>query len=376
MVAVLAAGGQYRPGWRPPNLPAYSLCLIATVCGVALATALWLPLDLVSAMAAWTAGVVLVFRCAAAGAVREWHRRGHGLRPALVIGAGQVAHEFANTVRRHPECGLRLCGVADRVPAGLGGGRAEVVIACGADDWPRELAGPDRPVQVWVALTSRCPPGLVPGGQGGEIGGVPIVPLRAGSYSGGRRRVKRAVDVLAGTALLAVLAPVLAALAALVRVRCGPPALFTQIRDAGEGRQLRILKLRTLPGHPDADTRWAVPQGCCGRLGRWLRRTHLDELPQLVNVVRGEMSLVGPRPERPYFTRQFAGRIPGYLDRQRMPAGITGWAQVHGLHGDTSIAERIRFDNAYIDYWSPWLDVRIMLRTLVPTPRRPHGGAR
>jgi lipopolysaccharide/colanic/teichoic acid biosynthesis glycosyltransferase len=109
------------------------------------------------------------------------------------------------------------------------------------------------------------------------------------------------------------------------------------------------------------------------RAGRLLRRTSLDELPQLWNVLRGDMSLVGPRPERPYFVAQFSQTLPGYADRHRMPAGLTGLAQVHGLRGDTSIADRARFDNHYIDSWSLWQDVGILLRTAVTLFR--HGGS-
>jgi len=132
-----------------------------------------------------------------------------------------------------------------------------------------------------------------------------------------------------------------------------------------------IWKLCTLAGHADPDTSWTVPARQSTRLCRCLRRTHLDELPQLVNVLRGEMSLVGPRPERPHFTERFGSDIPGYRDRTRMPAGMTGWAQVHGLHGDTSIADRARFDNRYIECWSLWLDLVILARTLGAMCRRP-----
>ena len=151
--------------------------------------------------------------------------------------------------------------------------------------------------------------------------------------------------------LLAVTAPLLLALAVAVRLRSGQTAVFRQARVTGRGRVAPIMKLRTLTAHDDHDTRW-TSAGHCSPLGRWLRATHLDELPQLVNVMRGEMSLVGPRPERPYFAERFSREIPRYEDRSRMLAGMTGWAQVNGLNGDTSIFERARFDNYYVEYWS------------------------
>ena len=112
------------------------------------------------------------------------------------------------------------------------------------------------------------------------------------------------------------------------------------------------------------DAQWSVAPGECSALSRWLRATHLDELPQLLNVVRGEMSLVGPRPERPFFTSRFAAVVPRYDDRHRARGGMTGWAQVHGLTGDTSISDRVRFDNHYIEHWSLWLDLVILARTI------------
>jgi lipopolysaccharide/colanic/teichoic acid biosynthesis glycosyltransferase len=185
------------------------------------------------------------------------------------------------------------------------------------------------------------------------------------------RRLKRALDLAIALPAFAVTLPVLAVLATAIWLDSGKAPLFRQVRVIGDGRQAVIWKLRTLTGHPDPDTSWTVPERHCTRLGRWLRVTHLDELPQLVNVLRGEMSVVGPRPERPHFAERFAREIPGYRDRTRMPAGMTGWAQVHGLHGDTSIIERARFDNQYIEHWSPWLDLVILARTFGALDGRP-----
>jgi lipopolysaccharide/colanic/teichoic acid biosynthesis glycosyltransferase len=161
---------------------------------------------------------------------------------------------------------------------------------------------------------------------------------------------------------LIVLAPVMLAVA--IADRLGSRVVFRQTRVTTSGRKITILKLRTIAGDQDADTAWAVDPNRYLRFGAFLRATHLDELPQLVNVVKGDMSLVGPRPERPLFAELFADQFGGYRDRHRMPAGVTGWAQVHGLHGDTSIEERARFDNQYIEYWSPWRDVVILACTL------------
>ena len=145
----------------------------------------------------------------------------------------------------------------------------------------------------------------------------------------------------------------------------GPgPLLYRQQRVGRDGLPLPVLKFRTLPPNSDGDVEWNVKNDSrIGPVGRFLRRTSVDEIPQLFNVLRGQMSIVGPRPERPHFFERFSDEISGYGDRQRVPVGITGWAQVHGLRGDTSISERARFDNYYIEHWSPWLDLVICART-------------
>jgi lipopolysaccharide/colanic/teichoic acid biosynthesis glycosyltransferase len=187
---------------------------------------------------------------------------------------------------------------------------------------------------------------------------------------------KRAVDIGAALAALAVTGPVLAAAAVAVRLRLPRPVLFRQVRVVGGGKLAEIVKLRTLGQYGDPETAWRVPDEKCGPLGRFLRITHIDELPQLASVLRGDMSLVGPRPERPHFSRRFSQDIPGYAARQRMPAGMTGWAQVHRLNGDTSITDRARFDNAYIEYWSFWLDLVILARTVTSVAAEAAGELR
>jgi len=183
-------------------------------------------------------------------------------------------------------------------------------------------------------------------------------PARAGRAG---LAAKRAIDILGALAGLAVFGLPMLALAACMRWQLGCPALFRQVRVTGHGRTAVVLKLRTL--RQGADHCWAPSPGQSTRLGWLLRASHLDELPQLVNVLRGDLSLVGPRPERPHFAARFAAEVPGYAGRTRMKAGLTGWAQVHGLNGDTSLADRAAADNSYIDNWSLRLDLVILART-------------
>lgn len=181
-------------------------------------------------------------------------------------------------------------------------------------------------------------------------------------------RRKRVLDASVAGAALLLLMPVLLVLALLCRVWHGPGVIFRQRRIGLGGQEFTILKFRSVPACDETEsaTRWSVRDDArITKWGRFLRRTSLDELPQLWNVVRGDMSLVGPRPERPFFVAQFAQEHPQYPLRHRMPGGLTGLAQVSGLRGDTSISERARLDNQYIDNWSLRKDVAIIARTPV-----------
>jgi exopolysaccharide biosynthesis polyprenyl glycosylphosphotransferase len=196
--------------------------------------------------------------------------------------------------------------------------------------------------------------------------GLPLVRLRRAPFRTRAWTAKRIGDVVISAAALAFLAPVLLICAVLSRLETGC-VLFRQTRVGLDGRPFMLLKFCSLrpAAESEATTHWNI--GADARLrpfGKLLRRTSLDELPQLWNVFRGDMSLVGPRPERPFFVDEFTRQFPWYPARHRVPAGLTGWAQVHGLRGDTSIGDRARFDNFYIENWSMWGDIKIIIRTV------------
>ncbi len=182
------------------------------------------------------------------------------------------------------------------------------------------------------------------------------------------RQCKRLIDVTVSLTTLAMLSPVLLVLALLIKLESRGPALFVQVRVGQHGEAFNLLKFRSMRVDAEVCTGpvFAKPNDPrCTRIGRFMRRHSLDELPQLINVLRGDMSIVGPRPERPYFVTQFSRDIPNYQKRHREKAGITGWAQVNGLRGATSIEERIHYDLYYVEHWSLWFDAKIMVRTLV-----------
>lgn len=345
--------------------------------------ALWLSAGSALLLGACAIGAIVGTRVAVRSALRAAHRRDLLVERALLLGAGPVGVEVARLLDEHPELGLRVRGFLDGGPPGeearaplLGPISAlrEVVVRCGitrviicsGDRTEAELAAlvrSCRPLDADVCVVPRLHElGMsMPRGCLDEAWGVPLVPLR--HHTASAALIKRAFDLLVGGLLVVVLAPLLLALVVLVRAREGRGAFFKQLRVSKAGRSVQVVKLRTVRSGEREE--WSVRREQCTALARWLRGTHLDELPQLLMVLRGEMSLVGPRPERPHYAMRFAEEIPGYGDRHRMPGGMTGWAQVHGLHGDTSIRDRARFDNQYIEYWSLWTDVVVVARTCV-----------
>jgi exopolysaccharide biosynthesis polyprenyl glycosylphosphotransferase len=332
-------------------------------------------------------GLIVTMRAASYAVLRAARWRGWLIEPALVVGTGQLGVEVGELLLEHRDLGLRPVGFVDSLPPApesslpllgelselpdvVSRHRVRRVIVCFADRSGADAdlvsilrASPSLPAEVCVVPRAYELAAAIPKGRLDEIWGIPLIPLRRSGLRWSGRVAKRAFDLIVGTTLLVTLAPAFLVLMAGVLLCSGRPVLFRQARVTRSGRIIKIAKLRTMTCE-DSDSQWTVPPGECSALSRWLRASHLDELPQLLNVIRGEMSLVGPRPERPYFASQFAEVVPRYEDRHRTHGGMTGWAQVHGLTGDTSIAERARFDNHYIEHWSLWMDLVILARTL------------
>jgi exopolysaccharide biosynthesis polyprenyl glycosylphosphotransferase len=210
-----------------------------------------------------------------------------------------------------------------------------------------------------------------------HIGGMPLYRLRAVNPKGWQFAIKHALDRVMAAVFIVLLAPLLAAATAAVKISSPGPVFFRQNRVGRDGKPFDLLKFRSMrltDAQPKDKVKMLLPEdtapggveGADRRtaIGKLIRRMSIDELPQLFNVLKGEMSIVGPRPERPEFVELFERRVTRYDDRHRVKAGITGWAQVHGLRGKTSLSDRIEWDNYYIENWSLWLDLKILLLTV------------
>ncbi|MFI6035327.1 exopolysaccharide biosynthesis polyprenyl glycosylphosphotransferase [Streptomyces sp. NPDC051315] len=323
--------------------------------------------------------------CSGRAAVHLRRRRALLRRPraALVFGPAATAQRVAAAVLRHPRYGVRPVGVVAERPDHLAAPDGLPVLTTGEEVQRALIQNGVRDV-LCVHPSVRTVQGPLLRALAESGCTVWEVDADSPSYAspeqlagfscrrldwGPRRRgslAKRLLDITVSGTLLLLLSPLLLVCAAVLRLTSGPGVVFRQERIGKDGRPFTLLKFRThrpVDAHESA-TRWSVAgEQQMSRFCRFLRQTSLDELLQLWNVLCGDMSLVGPRPERPYFVSQFSQTYPGYAARHRMRTGITGLAQVHGLRGDTSIEDRARFDNAYIDNWSLWQDVCILLRT-------------
>jgi exopolysaccharide biosynthesis polyprenyl glycosylphosphotransferase len=343
---------------------------------------------------------VLITRGAMYWLVRTARARQWVVEPTLIVGIGQLGLRIADTLSEHPEFGLRPVGflgrshrspraerespepgVAYPLPLPLLGPVTQLARIAREHRIRRVIIAFDRtseqemipilresdrlPVEIHV-MPRFFELGVAPvGSTTDDVWGIPLVRLRRSARRSFAWRGKRVFDLALASALLLLASPLLIVAVIAVAATSPGPVLFRQVRVGQRNEPFELLKLRTLYVNSDGDTTWTTNgDRRVTPVGRILRRTCIDELPQLINVLRGQMSLVGPRPERPHFVAGFRVTIDGYGDRLRVPAGLTGWAQIHGLRGDTSIAERAQFDNHYVEHWSLWRDTVIIARTV------------
>ena len=336
---------------------------------------------------------VITGRVATYAVAHALRRRGVGAARAIIVGTGSIGMTLGRALAEDPHNGVAFLGFVDDISAPSGGrsllGTLEslpnvvrdhhvdlVLIAYSAGgcqavvDPVRSIRPADCEVYVVPRLYELHDRAEITE----LVDGIPLIRLRRLAFRSPSWRVKRALDVGVAALAIVLIAPLLAVLALLVRLDTGPGVIFKQQRVGRGGRPFMLYKFRSLRPVDDEDaTRWSIDGDArVSRIGTFIRSTSLDELPQLVNILHGDMSLVGPRPERPYFVDQFEKSVPGYRHRHRMPAGLTGLAAVHGLRGDTGIRERAHLDNIYAESWSLWLDFKIIIRTAgqVLMPRR------
>lgn len=424
LLALLVVGGVLRMGARgmygarPARMPlSDQLVVVCTSVGGAALLALAVAaiagparIDVLTVVWAWaTATVALTAgRTLLWAARRHARRRGRSGKRTLIVGAGEIGAQLAERLLDTPELGLIPIGFVDGNPPADGR----------LDHLPPVLGAPDRldqlvvgtgaehvifaftrePDSVVLPLLRRCQrlgievsvvPRLFENVNERQwvehVGGLPLVELRQTDPHGWQFHAKHTLDRLAALALVVLLAPVMLAIALGVRLSSPGPILFRQRRIGRDGTEFDILKFRSMRMAPKETDRvfqakvaraGTAPGGVEGidrrtAFGAFIRRTSLDELPQLLNVLAGHMSLVGPRPERPEFVEMFGESLNRYDDRHLVKSGITGWAQVHGLRGQTSLAERVEWDNWYIQNWSLWLDLKILLLTPLAVLRAP-----
>ncbi|RFS82081.1 sugar transferase [Actinomadura spongiicola] len=383
-----AAGGLYRVR-RSPSLLADAPRVLVRTAGVGAAVLLLGAVR--DAAVAWlwimvvAGGSALGVRAFVNAAVRTYRFRRSWARPVLVVGTGGTSAQLVGILRDRGEFGLAAvgqvaAGVQGEPVAPLLGETADLpalverhgvdVLVVVAEDVQPEQLGTVLHVSFGLpceTLLVRPPSDMVPvpTPRREQLAGLTCARVGWGLREPSARFAKRLLDVVVGSLLVLLASPVLVACAVAVRSD-GPGVLFRQRRVGLGGKEFVLLKFRTLRpvDESESDTRWTVDGERVGKVGRFLRATSLDELPQLWNVIRGDMSLVGPRPERPHFVEQFSRTCPGYSLRHRVPAGLTGWAQIHGFRGDTSIELRARLDNHYIDHWTFTGDLKILLLTV------------
>jgi len=331
---------------------------------------------------------LIVFGRACLRALRKLaNAEGLGIKRVAIVGGGEMGRAIKERIERNPTIGYRLVGqIIERNE------RIEGLRELGSIDTIRDIAERHeldtlimtfplhrhhRVLKVLegcqdLGVEYRFVPDLyemmISATGYYELEGIPLIGLKEFPLQGWNRAVKRLEDIAGSLILLAVFSPIMIFCTILIKLTSKGPIFFRQERIGEDGRTFNILKFRSMRINAEDKTgpifaKEGDPR--MTRVGRIMRKLSLDEMPQLFNVLKGEMSLVGPRPERPHFVNQFKNEVPRYTERHRVKSGITGWAQVNGLRGNTSIPDRIKHDLYYIENWSLGFDLKIMIKTVI-----------
>ena len=340
----------------------------------------------------WVLGMfgLMVSRFVARKTLKSYRRRGFNQRFALIVGAGELGQKVLEKIELFPELGIRVIGFLASLEKECEKKIKDIPVLGTYADLDRivdqekiDLFFIALPIDEYLHLGKLLKKlqnhssdiKVVPGAyelinlRGGidELDGLPFVSLQGSPLYGWNKASKRFFDLILGSFLAMILSPLLVIIGLLVKISSRGPILYRQRRVGMDGHSFRIIKFRTMRVDAEHETGpvWAKaddPRRTA--IGSFLRKTSLDELPQLFNVLKGEMSLVGPRPERPNFVKEFRKRIPSYILRHKIKAGMTGWAQANGWRGNTSLEKRVEHDLFYIQHWSIGFDFKILCMTL------------
>jgi exopolysaccharide biosynthesis polyprenyl glycosylphosphotransferase len=313
----------------------------------------------------------------------------------LVVGSSKVAEDLLSSIKNRPDLGYNIVGVVDKqtdrrervkdvpflgeyhaLPQIIDRYQIEQVIIALPDERRADL--PDivalcQRGQVDIKVLPDVFAYMAGDLNVDDLGGTPLLTVRDIALRGWKLSAKRAMDILGALGGLIFLSPFMLLTAVLIRLDSPGPVFYTQERMGLDGRPFPMIKFRSMRTDAEKNNQpgWTVKNDPrVTRVGAVIRRLNWDEIPQLINILLGHMSLVGPRPERPQYVQEFRQHIPRYMERHREKAGLTGWAQVNGLRGDTSISERTRYDLWYVENWSIWLDIKIIIRTAWQTITR------
>ena len=343
--------------------------------------------------AAFTCFVMSVARVATRLFLRELRRRGRNIKNLLLVTGPENGDRIAQKIAHRAHCGYRIVQrleLRERGPSAEGKLIEEyraAVASTRVDDVILALPGDARALTSRLVdaceahgINVRIVPDLFPLVQSEtqvyNLDGIPLINVHLyPTELLGYVILKRAFDISLSLAVLIVFSPLFLAIALLIKLNSRGAVFFVQERVGLNGKKFKMLKFRTMSADDalNPETHWtSAHEPHVTPLGRWLRRSNLDELPQFLNVLTGDMSVVGPRPERPYFIERFRQEIPDYMLRHYVKCGITGWAQVNGWRGDTSIRERLAHDLYYLRNWDIALDIKILLWTVTKSFFHPN----